>query len=88
MFYKYFRLPVNNPLQNITLIMEKDILLRELFSTKIWLSNDKNKKELRIPGNLTLETLPLNYKFYNCLIPIIDKLNEDIHLKELLKHQF
>lgn len=75
---------MNNPLQNVTLIMEKDILKRELFSTRLMV--DKRNHNFRIPGNLSQEHMPLGFKYYNCLIPMLQQLNRNIKLKMFAKY--
>lgn len=84
LFFKSFRLPMSNPLQNVTLIMEKDILKRELFSSRLMM--DGKKTSFRIPGNLTQEHLPINFKYYNCLFLILQNLNKNMHFKEFTKN--
>ena len=64
--------------------MEKDILKRELFSSRLML--DKNNHNFRIPGNLTQEFMPINFKYYNCLFPIMQNVNKHMQFKNYLKN--
>jgi len=72
LFSQVLRLPQTHPLQNITLILEKELLQQEIFFHTLL---SENRKYFRIPQQLTQEVMPVDYLFYNCVIPALEKAN-------------
>lgn len=68
MFGHLFKTNKKSPIRNVQLLREREILTRISFYKKMRYTANKYYK---VPSSMSQEKLPLSFKFYNCLLPLL-----------------
>lgn len=77
LFLKFsFRLDMITQIDILQLLIYKCQLTRKQFCNCL---KFEHKNYFQIPVELTMEFLPLSFQFYNCIIPILEKINIDCY---------
>lgn len=71
---KLFKIHKNNPVKDVQLMIKREQMSREVFCKELKI---RNWTYFRIPEEMSQQSLPLAFQYYNALIPLLTCFEED-----------